>query len=55
MKREMFADPEPFDEDDPVQKQEQFLYYKAAGLKPEDLPGASESFRREYRQFLQQQ
>jgi hypothetical protein len=50
----MFADPEPFDEDNPIHKEEQFLYYQAAGLKPEDLPGASESFRKQYAEFLKQ-
>jgi hypothetical protein len=49
---DMFADPEPLDEDDPEMKVEMFELHQSSGDRPEDLVGASPEFRKEYAEWL---
>jgi hypothetical protein len=53
-KIEMFADPEPLDEDDPEVKEEMFELHKFCGDTPESLVGATDEWRKEYAAWLQE-
>ncbi len=49
---DMFADPEPIDEDDLDMKLEMFELHQSSGDRPEDLVGATPEFRKEYAEWL---
>jgi hypothetical protein len=51
----MFANPEPLDEDDPEVLEEMFEMHKYRGLKPADLPGATQEYRAKYAAWLKSQ
>ena len=52
---DMFADPEPLDENDPAVLEEMFELHKHLGLKPADLRGAPQEFRAKYGAWLETQ
>lgn len=49
---EMFADPEPLDEDDPEVQEEMFELHMYLKNKPEDLRGATPEYRAKYAEWL---
>lgn len=51
---ELFADPEPLDEDDESLWPELFELHRSLGDRPGDLVGASPEFRQAYGEWLQE-
>ena len=52
---DLLSDPEPYDEDDPENKEQDFLTYKEMNVKPEQLVTITQAFRDEYANWLKEQ